>query len=76
MVSFKVNGHQESISVFTTRPDYFWGNFMTLAQSFGSSNYDCRAKEAVQAYIEKHLNDRRERMADVKTISGCSPGLC
>jgi hypothetical protein len=37
---------------------------MTLApeHELVSSNYYCRAKEAVQAYIEKHQNDRKENV--------------
>ncbi|RKS55157.1 leucyl-tRNA synthetase [Gillisia mitskevichiae] len=66
------------IDVFTTRPDTIFGvSFMTLApehelvQEITSSEQ----KEAVSAYIEKSAKrSERERMADVKTISGVFTG--
>ena len=78
MVSFKVNGHQENISVFTTRPDTIFGvTFMTLApeHELVAQITTADQKEAVQAYIEKtSKRSERERMADVKTISGVFTG--
>jgi leucyl-tRNA synthetase len=52
MVSFKVNGHQENISVFTTRPDTIFGvTFMTLAPEHELVlKLLLQKKEAVQAY--------------------------
>ncbi len=78
MVTFKVNGHDANIDVFTTRPDTIYGvSFMTLAPE-----HDLVAKittedqkEAVQAYVEAtSKRSERERMADVKTISGVFTG--
>jgi leucyl-tRNA synthetase len=66
------------ISVFTTRPDTIFGvTFMTLAPE-----HDLVAKittpdqkAAVEAYVEKTAKrSERERMADVKTISGVFTG--
>ena len=78
MVSFKVNGHQENISVFTTRPDTIFGvTFMTLApeHELVAQITTADQKEAVQTYIEKtSKRSERERMADVKTISGVFTG--
>ncbi|EDP98440.1 class I tRNA ligase family protein [Kordia algicida OT-1] len=78
MVTFKVDGHDANIDVFTTRPDTIYGvSFMTLAPE-----HDLVAKittedqkEAVQAYVEAtSKRSERERMADVKTISGVFTG--
>ncbi len=78
MVSFKVNGHQENISVFTTRPDTIFGvTFMTLApeHELVAKITTPEQKAAVEAYIEKTAKrSERERMADVKTISGVFTG--
>jgi leucyl-tRNA synthetase len=66
------------ISVFTTRPDTIFGvNFMTLApeHELVSQITTPDRKEAVEAYIEKTAKrSERERMADVKTISGVFTG--
>lgn len=78
MVSFKVNGHHEDISVFTTRPDTIFGvTFMTLApeHELVAQITTAEQKGAVQAYIDKtSKRSERERMADVKTISGVFTG--
>ena len=78
MVTFKVNGHQENISVFTTRPDTIFGvTFMTLApeHELVAKITTPEQKAAVEAYIEKTAKrSERERMADVKTISGVFTG--
>ncbi|WP_430411520.1 leucine--tRNA ligase [Kordia sp.] len=78
MVTFKVDGHDANIDVFTTRPDTIYGvSFMTLAPE-----HDLVAKittddqkEAVKTYREAtSKRSERERMADVKTISGVFTG--
>ncbi|CAM1361170.1 leucine--tRNA ligase [Tenacibaculum xiamenense] len=78
MVSFKVDGYDANIDVFTTRPDTIFGvSFMTLAPE-----HDLVAKittdeqrEAVEAYVEATAKrSERDRMADVKTISGVFTG--
>jgi leucyl-tRNA synthetase len=77
-VSFNVNGHDEKIDVFTTRPDTIFGvNFMTLApeHELVSQITTAKQQEAVEAYILKTAKrSERDRMADVKTISGVFTG--
>jgi len=83
MVSFNVvptinNQQPRTISVFTTRPDTIFGvTFMTLApeHELVSQITTPDQKQAVEAYIEKTAKrSERERMADVKTISGVFTG--
>ncbi|MFA9190536.1 DUF559 domain-containing protein [Flavobacterium sp. FZUC8N2.13] len=66
------------ISVFTTRPDTIFGvTFMTLApeHELVAQITTPEQKAAVEAYIEKTAKrSERERMADVKTISGVFTG--
>ena len=81
-VTFNVipNGSEEShqIEVFTTRPDTIFGvNFMTLAPEHDlvAKITTPEQKQAVEAYIEAtSKRSERERMADVKTISGVFTG--
>ncbi len=85
MVSFKVKSQksnveseQQFIDVFTTRPDTLFGvTFMTLApeHELVAEITTPEQKMAVEAYIEKTAKrSERERMADVKTISGVFTG--
>ena len=85
MVSFKVRSQksevgsqQHYIEVFTTRPDTIFGvTFMTLApeHELVAQITTPEQKAAVEAYIEKTAKrSERERMADVKTISGVFTG--
>ncbi|MBC7847097.1 MAG: leucine--tRNA ligase [Flavobacterium sp.] len=78
MVSFKLKEHQANIDVFTTRPDTIFGvTFMTLApeHELVAQITTPEQKVAVEAYIEKTAKrSERERMADVKTISGVFTG--
>ena len=66
------------ISVFTTRPDTIFGvTFMTLApeHELVAQITTAEQKAEVEAYIEKTAKrSERERMADVKTISGVFTG--
>lgn len=66
------------ITVFTTRPDTIFGvTFMTLApeHELVAQITTPEQKEAVEAYIAKtSKRSERERMADVKTISGVFTG--
>ena len=66
------------ISVFTTRPDTIFGvTFMTLApeHELVAQITTPEQKVAVEAYVEKTAKrSERERMADVKTISGVFTG--
>ena len=75
---FKVKGHDAVIDVFTTRPDTIFGvSFMTLApeHELVSKITTPEQKAEVEAYIEATAKrSERERMADVKTISGVFTG--
>ncbi|MBC8755535.1 leucine--tRNA ligase [Kordia sp. YSTF-M3] len=78
MVTFKVDGHDEKIDVFTTRPDTIYGvSFMTLAPEHDlvAKITTADQKEAVKTYRDAtSKRSERERMADVKTISGVFTG--
>ena len=85
MVKFKLNNSkpetqnaQSYIEVFTTRPDTIFGvTFMTLApeHELVSVITTPEQKAAVDAYVEATAKrSERERMADVKTISGVFTG--
>ncbi|KAF2512533.1 leucine--tRNA ligase [Flavobacterium foetidum] len=85
MVKFKVkdaelitNNSELFIEVFTTRPDTIFGvTFMTLAPEHDlvAKITTPEQKAEVEAYIEKTAKrSERERMADVKTISGVFTG--
>jgi len=77
-VKFNVKDHDEVIEVFTTRPDTIFGvSFMTLAPELDlvQKITTSAQKEAVDAYIKaSSLKSERDRMADVKTISGVFTG--
>ena len=77
-VTFKVKNHDAVIDVFTTRPDTIFGvTFMTLApeHELVAQITTPEQKDAVNAYIEATAKrSERERMADVKTISGVFTG--
>ncbi|WP_433834067.1 leucine--tRNA ligase [Flavobacterium anhuiense] len=78
MVTFKVKNHDEVIDVFTTRPDTIFGvTFMTLAPEHDlvAKITTPEQKAEIEDYIEKtSKRSERERMADVKTISGAFTG--
>ena len=79
MVDFRLaESSESSISVFTTRPDTIFGvTFMTLApeHELVAQITTAEQKAEVEAYIEKTAKrSERERMADVKTISGVFTG--
>lgn len=76
MVSFKLDDHK--VDVFTTRPDTIYGvTFMTLApehELVDQITTDAQ-REAVEAYKKATAaRSERERMADVKSISGVFTG--
>jgi len=77
-VDFRLQNSDFRISVFTTRPDTIFGvTFMTLApeHELVSQITTPEQKAEVEAYIEKTAKrSERERMADVKTISGVFTG--
>ena len=70
--------NEHRIEVFTTRPDTIFGvTFMTLAPEHDlvSKITTPEQKQAVDAYVEATAKrSERERMADVKTISGVFTG--
>ncbi|WP_114491182.1 leucine--tRNA ligase [Candidatus Ulvibacter alkanivorans] len=77
-VTFSVKDHDATIDVFTTRPDTIFGvSFMTLApehELVGEITSEAQ-QQAVNEYIEATAKrSERERMADVKTISGVFTG--
>ena len=78
MVTFNVKGTQHSFKVFTTRPDTIFGvSFMTLApehelvQKITSEDQRQVVEEYVRATARR---SERDRMSDVKTISGVFTG--
>ena len=77
-VTFNVKDQDEVIEVFTTRPDTIFGvSFMTLApeHELVSKITTPEQKAAIDAYIEATAKrSERDRMADVKTISGVCTG--
>ncbi|MCI9844197.1 leucine--tRNA ligase [Flavobacterium pectinovorum] len=76
--TLNVKPETDFIEVFTTRPDTIFGvTFMTLAPEHDlvAKITTPEQKAAVEAYIEKTAKrSERERMADVKTISGVFTG--
>ncbi|SFS64289.1 leucine--tRNA ligase [Lutibacter maritimus] len=78
MVSFNIDGFEDKIDVFTTRPDTIFGvSFMTLApeHELVTKITTTEQKEAVEAYVKATAKrSELERMADVKTISGVFTG--
>ena len=77
-VSFPIDGHDGIIEVFTTRPDTIFGvSFMTLAPEHNLVKQITTQdqKAAVEAYVEQaSKRSERDRMADVKNISGVFTG--
>jgi leucyl-tRNA synthetase len=75
---FKVQDSESVISVFTTRPDTIFGvSFMTLAPEHELVDQITtpEQKAEVDAYVEATAKrSERDRMADVKTISGAFTG--
>ena len=78
MVEFKIQNSEFKIQVFTTRPDTIFGvSFMTLApeHQLVLQITTPEQKVAVKAYIESTAKrSERDRMADIKTISGVFTG--
>ncbi|AXG73469.1 leucine--tRNA ligase [Flavobacterium arcticum] len=77
-VTFNVKEHDAKIEVFTTRPDTIFGvSFMTLAPEHDLVAEITTPEQAaaVTQYIEATAKrSERDRMADVKTISGVFTG--
>ncbi len=78
LLRFKVTGHRSQVEVFTTRPDTIFGvSFMVLApeHELVSEITTAEQKSEVEAYIAKaKARSDRDRMADVKTVSGAFTG--
>jgi leucyl-tRNA synthetase len=77
-IQFEVKDHNAKIEVFTTRPDTIFGvTFMTLApeHELVAEITTAEQKAEIEGYIVKSkARSDRERMADVKTISGAFTG--
>ncbi|WP_136480392.1 leucine--tRNA ligase [Cognatitamlana onchidii] len=77
-VTFNVNKHIAKIEVFTTRPDTIFGvSFMTLAPEHDlvAQITTPEQQAEVEAYVEATAKrSERDRMADVKTITGVFTG--
>ncbi|MBQ4819748.1 class I tRNA ligase family protein [Aquimarina sp. MMG016] len=77
-VEFRIQNSEFRIEVFTTRPDTIFGvSFMTLApeHELVQKITTPEQKAEVEAYIEATAKrSERDRMADVKTISGVFTG--
>lgn len=77
-VDFSIKNHDEKIEVFTTRPDTLFGaTFMVLAPEHELIDQITTAdhKEEVEQYVIWAKNrSERERMTEVKTITGVFTG--
>ncbi len=77
-LEFKIQNSTHKVGVFTTRPDTIFGvSFMTLApeHELVAEITTAAQKEEVEAYIKATAKrSERDRMSDVKTISGCFTG--
>lgn len=77
-IQFAIQGHTQTIEVFTTRPDTLFGvSYLTLAPELEWLHeiVSAEQKEAVEAYIEYAKNrSERERQSDVKHITGVFTG--
>ncbi|NML68383.1 leucine--tRNA ligase [Chryseobacterium sp. RP-3-3] len=77
-VQFQVEGHDETVEVFTTRPDTIFGaTFMVLAPE--NPLVDAITTEAQKAEVDSYIEEtskktERDRMADVKNVSGAFTG--
>ncbi|MEO1053072.1 MAG: leucine--tRNA ligase [Bacteroidota bacterium] len=77
-LDFKVADHDITLTAFTTRPDTIYGvTYLVLAPEHDLIQTLTTAdqKEAVEAYVTEAKNrSERERMADVKSVSGVFTG--
>jgi len=78
LLKFQVKSHSAQVEVFTTRPDTIFGvSFLTLApeHELVSQITTAEQQETISAYIIKAKSrSDRDRMADVKTVSGAFTG--
>lgn len=77
-VQFSIDGHDEIVEVFTTRPDTIFGaTFMVLAPEnpLVENITTAEQKAEVDNYIEEtSKKTERDRMSDVKNVSGAFTG--
>lgn len=77
-MTVNIDGHDDTITVFTTRIDTVYGlTFMVLAPELDIIQKITTAdqREAVEDYVEKAKNkSERDRMTHVKTVSGVFTG--
>ncbi len=77
-VDFQINGHDEKITVFTTRIDTIFGvTFLVLApeSELTSKLTTAENEKAVEAYVEVAKNrSERDRMSDAKNVTGVFTG--
>ncbi|WP_025763622.1 leucine--tRNA ligase [Dyadobacter tibetensis] len=78
LVKFQLEGHEEKIEVFTTRVDTIYGvSFMVIApeHELVSKITTSEQQAEISAYIEMtKKRSERDRMSDVKTVSGAFTG--
>ncbi len=77
-VTFKLSGSEHSVVVFTTRPDTIFGvDFMVLApeHELVDTITTAEQKKAIEEY-KTYVKSRseRERMSEVKQVTGCFTG--
>ena len=77
-ITFALDGHQDKVRVFTTRPDTLFGvTFMTLApeHELVAKITSDQQRAEVEAYVEASARrSDRDRMTDTKSISGVFTG--
>lgn len=77
-ITFKFEGSSEGLRVYTTRPDTIFGvDFMVVApeHELVASITTAENKAAVEKYLDYvQSRSERERMAEVKQITGCFTG--
>ncbi|WP_419869716.1 leucine--tRNA ligase [Chryseobacterium sp. CT-SW4] len=77
-IKFQVENHEEFIEVFTTRPDTIFGaTFMVLAPEnplVETITTDAQKAEVDQYIEETSKKTERDRLTDVKTVSGAFTG--
>ncbi|MEI3790475.1 MULTISPECIES: leucine--tRNA ligase [unclassified Chryseobacterium] len=77
-VKFQIEGHDEIVEVFTTRPDTIFGTtFMVLAPE--NPLVEAITTEAQKVEVDSYIEEtskktERDRMADVKNVSGAFTG--
>ena len=77
-VHFQIDGHDEELEVFTTRPDTIFGaSFMVVAPEHELVEKITTAdqKNAIEEYVKQtKAKTERDRMANVKNVSGAFTG--